>query len=173
MTVYVIGASSSDDQASDTQLSPTRVAWMVGFAGGVDADRRVGEQRDATERDELAVACGAVPDLFPTGQGLPEHVQQRIRVPGVDGAQEVSSGGEGILALAGPAGRGAATVVALFGDPALSIAGVGTVRLFDIGGLVAAAGLTMALCVATVRNTAALARQEPRARDAVTLSSLA
>jgi phosphatidylglycerophosphate synthase len=52
--------------------------------------------------------------------------------------------------------------VALFGDPHVGLGALGTARLFDVGGTIATAGLIVALTVAVVRNTLALARLEPR-----------
>jgi archaetidylinositol phosphate synthase len=51
--------------------------------------------------------------------------------------------------------------VALFGDPHVD-GPFGRVQLFDVGGVVATAGLAVALTVAVARNTRALARMEPR-----------
>ena len=55
----------------------------------------------------------------------------------------------------------AAGAIALLRDPHVSI-GPLTVRLFDVGGAVAAAGLLAAFAVAVVKNTRALAVAEPR-----------
>jgi phosphatidylglycerophosphate synthase len=55
----------------------------------------------------------------------------------------------------------AAGAVALLNDPHVSIGRV-TVRLFDCGGAVAAAGLIGAFVVSVVRNATALAVAEPR-----------
>ena len=55
----------------------------------------------------------------------------------------------------------AAGAIALLRDPSVSIGGV-TVRLFDIGGAVAAAGLVAVFVVSVCRNTWALAVAEPR-----------
>ena len=55
----------------------------------------------------------------------------------------------------------AAGALALFRDPHVTL-GPLSVRLFDLGGLVATGGLTVAFVVSTVRNTAALAVAEPR-----------
>lgn len=52
--------------------------------------------------------------------------------------------------------------VALFGDPHLDLGAMGRYRLFDVGGVVAAAGLVAALVHAAVRNALTLARLEPR-----------
>ena len=57
--------------------------------------------------------------------------------------------------------RVAAGAIALLRDPHVSI-GPLTVRLFDVGGAVAAAGLLAVFAVAVVRNTCALAVAEPR-----------
>ena len=51
--------------------------------------------------------------------------------------------------------------VALFGDPHVDL-GVLRLRLFDFGGLIAIAGMAVALTVSVVRNATALARLEPR-----------
>jgi phosphatidylglycerophosphate synthase len=55
----------------------------------------------------------------------------------------------------------AAGAIALLRDPHVSI-GPLTVRLFDVGGAVAGAGLLAVFAVAVVRNTCALAVAEPR-----------
>ena len=60
----------------------------------------------------------------------------------------------------------AAGTIALFNDPYVDVGAFGRYRLFDVGGVVAAVGLTAALVSATVRNTRILARMEPR-RDGV------
>ena len=52
--------------------------------------------------------------------------------------------------------------LALFRDPHVDLGTLGRVRLFDCGGAIATAGLGLALAVAVARNTAALARLEPR-----------
>jgi hypothetical protein len=52
--------------------------------------------------------------------------------------------------------------LALFDDPHVDLGALGRVRLFDVGGTVATAGLLFALAVAIARNTTALARLEPR-----------
>jgi len=52
--------------------------------------------------------------------------------------------------------------VALFGDPRVDLGALGQMKLFDVGGVIATAGLVVALAVAVVRNTMALARLEPR-----------
>ena len=51
--------------------------------------------------------------------------------------------------------------VALLRDPHVNLGMFGHHALFDVGGVVAAAGLVAALTVATVRNTRILARLEP------------
>ena len=51
---------------------------------------------------------------------------------------------------------------ALFRDPHVRVPAAGDVALFDLGGVVAAAGLAVALIAAAIRNTRALARLEPR-----------
>jgi archaetidylinositol phosphate synthase len=60
--------------------------------------------------------------------------------------------------------------VALFGDPHVELGAFGRLRLFDVGGMIATAGLVLALAVAVVRNTLSLARMEPRFRPSSTLS---
>jgi phosphatidylglycerophosphate synthase len=52
--------------------------------------------------------------------------------------------------------------VALFRDPHVDLGAWGRLPLFDVGGLMAIAGMTFALAVNVVRNTTALARLEPR-----------
>jgi phosphatidylglycerophosphate synthase len=52
--------------------------------------------------------------------------------------------------------------VTLFGDPYVDLGSFGRMRLFDFGGLIGIAGMAFALTVNVVRNTTALARQEPR-----------
>jgi archaetidylinositol phosphate synthase len=52
--------------------------------------------------------------------------------------------------------------VALRGDPQVSFGPLGRAQLFDVGGVVAIAGLLVALGWAIVTNTRALARLEPR-----------
>lgn len=52
--------------------------------------------------------------------------------------------------------------IALFRDPHVDLGSLGTVPMFDVGGLVATAGMGAALAMAVLRNTAALARLEPR-----------
>ena len=52
--------------------------------------------------------------------------------------------------------------LALFRDPHVDLGSLGRVRLFDFGGLIGIAGMAVALTVNVVRNTSALARQEPR-----------
>ena len=56
--------------------------------------------------------------------------------------------------------------IALRGDPHVNLGALGRVPLFDVGGLIAIAGLVVALAVAVARNTLALARLEPRPRRA-------
>jgi phosphatidylglycerophosphate synthase len=51
--------------------------------------------------------------------------------------------------------------LALFRDPQIDLGLLGRYPLFDVGGVVGAAGLTVALVAATVRNTRLLARMEP------------
>jgi phosphatidylglycerophosphate synthase len=53
--------------------------------------------------------------------------------------------------------------LALFGDPRVELGALGRPRLFDFGGLIAIAGMTVALTVNVVRNATALAHLEPRA----------
>jgi|CXWL01.1.fsa_nt_gi phosphatidylglycerophosphate synthase len=55
----------------------------------------------------------------------------------------------------------AAGTFALFRDPHVAMGALGDVRLFDLGGLIAAAGLLGAATLSAVRNTAALALAEP------------
>ena len=55
--------------------------------------------------------------------------------------------------------------IALFQDPRVDLGTFGTVRMFDVGGLIATAGLAAALAVAVTRNTMTLARLEPRRPD--------
>ncbi len=50
-------------------------------------------------------------------------------------------------------------------DPTVDPFGLGEVRLFDLGGAIGIAGMTMTFLVAAVRNTAALSRAEPRERN--------
>jgi archaetidylinositol phosphate synthase len=52
--------------------------------------------------------------------------------------------------------------LALFRDPHVDLGVLGRHPLFDVGGVVAAAGLVVALVSSTVRNTRVLARLEPR-----------
>jgi hypothetical protein len=52
--------------------------------------------------------------------------------------------------------------IALRGDPHVSFGALGRAQLFDVGGVVAIAGLLVALGWAIVQNTGALARLEPR-----------
>jgi len=52
--------------------------------------------------------------------------------------------------------------IALRGDPHVSFGALGRVQLFDVGGVVAIAGLLVALGWAIVQNTGALAQLEPR-----------
>ncbi len=52
--------------------------------------------------------------------------------------------------------------VALFNDPHVDLGALGRYQLFDVGSAVAGIGLLAALTCATVRNTRALARMEPR-----------
>jgi phosphatidylglycerophosphate synthase len=52
--------------------------------------------------------------------------------------------------------------IALRGDPHVSFGTLGRMPLFDVGGLVAIAGLGVSLLVAVVRNTRALSTLEPR-----------
>ena len=56
----------------------------------------------------------------------------------------------------------AAGALALFNDPHVDLAALGRYQLFDVGGIIAAAGMVVALMVAVARNTRALARLEPR-----------
>lgn len=52
--------------------------------------------------------------------------------------------------------------IALRGDPQVNFGALGRAQLFDVGGVVAIAGLVVALVWAIVRNTTELARLEPR-----------
>lgn len=52
--------------------------------------------------------------------------------------------------------------LALFRDPHVDLGIAGRVALFDLGGMIAAAGMLVALAVGVVRNTTALSRLEPR-----------
>ena len=52
--------------------------------------------------------------------------------------------------------------VALFRDPHVNLGPFGAMRLFDLGGLIAIAGMAFALTVNVIRNATALAREEPR-----------
>jgi hypothetical protein len=52
--------------------------------------------------------------------------------------------------------------IALRGDPHVSLGALGHAQVFDVGGVVAIAGLLFALAWAVVQNTRALARLEPR-----------
>ena len=54
--------------------------------------------------------------------------------------------------------------IALLGDPHVDLGTLGRLRLFDLGGLIAIAGMGVTLLVAVVRNAMALARLEPRRR---------
>jgi archaetidylinositol phosphate synthase len=57
--------------------------------------------------------------------------------------------------------------LALFRDPHVNTGFFGRVPLFDVGAIVATAGLATVLAVSIGRNTRALARAEPRAQVAV------
>lgn len=50
--------------------------------------------------------------------------------------------------------------VALVGRPMVQVPGVGGVALFDLGGLIATAGITLAFAASAVRTSLALAREE-------------
>jgi phosphatidylglycerophosphate synthase len=52
--------------------------------------------------------------------------------------------------------------IALFGDPRVDLGSLGRYRLFDVGGVAAAAGLVTALVWAAIANTRVLAKMEPR-----------
>ena len=52
--------------------------------------------------------------------------------------------------------------IALFRDPHVDLGALGRPRLFDFGGVIAIAGMVVALAVNIVRNAAELARLEPR-----------
>ena len=54
--------------------------------------------------------------------------------------------------------------VALVGRPMVQVPGVGDVALFDLGGLIATAGITLAFAASAVRTSLALAREERIAR---------
>jgi archaetidylinositol phosphate synthase len=56
----------------------------------------------------------------------------------------------------------AAGTLALFRDPHVELGAWGRHPLFDVGAIVATAGLAVALAVSITRNTSALARAEPR-----------
>jgi archaetidylinositol phosphate synthase len=56
----------------------------------------------------------------------------------------------------------AAGTIALLDNPMVDLGSLGRHRLFDVGGVVAAAGLLTALVAATIGNTRLLARMEPR-----------
>jgi phosphatidylglycerophosphate synthase len=56
----------------------------------------------------------------------------------------------------------AAGTLALPADPHVAVGAFGALRLFDVGGLAATAGLVIVLATAVVRNGVALARLEPR-----------
>lgn len=56
------------------------------------------------------------------------------------------------------------TLRLLSGQPVVRVAGVGSLGLFDLGGGIALAGMTMVLAVSAWRNTRTLARLEPPAR---------
>ncbi len=56
----------------------------------------------------------------------------------------------------------AAGTIALLRDPHVDLGALGRLRLFDVGGLVAIAGMAVTLLVAVARNGMALARLEPR-----------
>ena len=52
--------------------------------------------------------------------------------------------------------------IALFRDPHVNLGSFGQMRLFDFGGLIAIAGMALALAANVIRNANALARAEPR-----------
>jgi len=52
--------------------------------------------------------------------------------------------------------------IALFGDPHVEVGAFGRLQLFDVGAMVATAGLVVALALIIARNTRALALVEPR-----------
>jgi archaetidylinositol phosphate synthase len=60
-----------------------------------------------------------------------------------------------------------AGVLKAMSTPWIDMVFIGPVRLFDIGGVVAAAGLTMAFCVNAVHNARRLYREEPLPHAAV------
>lgn len=51
-------------------------------------------------------------------------------------------------------------------DPIASVGALGAMRLFDVGGVIAAAGMAGVFAVSAVRNARALSREEPRPRRA-------
>jgi archaetidylinositol phosphate synthase len=55
----------------------------------------------------------------------------------------------------------AAGTLALFGDPHVDLGGAGAYRLFDVGGVIAASGLSAAFVTSALRNARILARLEP------------
>jgi archaetidylinositol phosphate synthase len=55
----------------------------------------------------------------------------------------------------------AAGALALMRDPHVTIAGLGSFQLFDVGGVVATGGLTMAFLASSLGNGRALYREEP------------
>ena len=56
----------------------------------------------------------------------------------------------------------AAGAIALLRDPHVNLGSLGRLPLFDVGGLVAIAALTVTFAAGAIRNTRILARQEPR-----------
>lgn len=56
----------------------------------------------------------------------------------------------------------AAGAIALLNDPRVHLGALGSVRLFDVGGGIAAVGLLVVLVSSAIRNTRVLARMEPR-----------
>jgi hypothetical protein len=50
--------------------------------------------------------------------------------------------------------------VALVGRPIVQVPGVGGVALFDLGGIIATTGITVAFAASAVRTSLALAREE-------------
>ena len=51
--------------------------------------------------------------------------------------------------------------IALFRDPQVNLGTFGSMPLFDVGGVIATVGLCVAATLSALRNTAALAREEP------------
>ena len=47
-------------------------------------------------------------------------------------------------------------------DPWISLGALGSIRLFDLGGAIAAAGMAIVFVVSAIRNTLALSAADPR-----------